>query len=1038
MKRLWAFLLSMVMVFSLFTPAFAEELVEETPTDKQEFYIKYMATNIRAVWDQIALEVNPAASNVSTYPRSFTADTTITVDGETYVVHCVKPVYAVDPLPTIKATSDYNQSATSLTNYVKNNLTYTQTNEEFTNARGLEFDTLSVDSLSKQYNSTGGKYTITGTIGDTQFSTTLTVSSAYADEPYVSIGEGRKITCDPANIEYSLDRRSWTSIRNGSSLPSSCSGETVYFRTPSNSYTSASDYISVYCKEDQQSPSGRLTLDSNSYSIWITNADQFSGCEFSIDGTNYSSKTVFENLLPNTRYTVYARYPSTRYMFPSQAISGTQSTKEGQKSELTYEKVSTSSTVYMQAKGTTAVSISNKQLTTAYTDTTVRQLKNDITTTARKTDVVTTLDVYMTLEETDSRDYNKIKFTMPSGMGLLQLRLHTPWFTVIRDTETTEVMVYEGVVDSTSTIKAWANGLTHIYKVTTKKTGEVTIEFPWEWPDRADLDGLQVSYISTDGKDSRKLNYAVTAGGIRFVMPDNGYFAIRNLNRPYPTIPFVDSQAHWAYSYICHAYETGLVAGTSATTFSPGSLVTRAQLVTLLARMRGYDDSKWYGDLPYTDVHRDDWYAGALSFCYAAGIIKPDSKEFDESAPVTRQQTVAILEKMFPYKGVLWHPFNCKDRGEVDTYALRPLDVMYTCGIITGTSPDTFSPNGNLTRAEIVTILYRLQVADYWQTKTSVLSGEKLDSKLVKSTPNIWVDDGAKYFSKTTDIQSAMQYFQTTTGVRPYLVTTTTAKVAEDIYKSKFADNGHMVILLTKLNDRGGVTMEVYVASDAATVITQSSVDILNDRFQEYWSKTTMTSEEAITAFFRNAADDIMATEVTTNPTGWVAPEPVGDRIIKEEPKPVEKQPVAYTGPINFHLTEPDYFTTLPYGFSDWKVVDSNWQSSTGYLGDFEVTLLKSGVYNCIRWHISASVDTMDMDILDEYFGMSIDFDEFLMFVLSAPNGVTEVIMWDPATGSTLETTEEYAKGEFLYNPPKSVVEQMTSKFQSQLAVERQ
>lgn len=1026
MKKFLSLLLSVAMLFSLAVPALAAKGDDEPASTPTEFYVKYRATNIRNLWTQMASEAAPTGSEVNSAPKSFTSDAELVVDGVSYTVHCVMPTFTVSAIPSISATSDNNSSASNLRRYVQDNVSYTQTNTAYDAARGIADLPIVVDDFRGQYVATGRTYNITGTIGEVPFSTTLRVTSEDADAPSVSIGTGRVVTCTPTAVEYSLDRRTWKSIRSGNSLPSDCGGYTVYFRTPATSFTQESDYTSAYCKEEQKAPTGKLELSANSYSVWVTNAGNFKGCEFSLDGSYYSSKTSWENLQSGTRYTVYARYPADHYEFASQPISANVTTTEGPKTELNYEKVSTSNTVYMQATGTTALSVSNKTLTATYTDSTVRKLKNDITSTARKTDVVTTLDVYMNQEESDSREYNKVKFTMPSGMGLLQLRLHTPWFTVVRDEETTEVMLYEGVVDSNSTVKAWANGLTHIYKVTTKKTGEVTIEFPWEWPARADLDGLRVSYISADGKDSRTLNYAVTTGGIKFTMPANGYFAIRNLNRPYPTIPFSDSQSHWAYSYICHAYETGLVAGTSATTFDPDGKVTRSQLVTLLARMRGFDNTKWYGDLPYTDVNRNDWYAGALSFCYAAGIIKSDGDKFEPNKTVTRQQTVAMAEKLFPYKGTLWTPFNCDDRSQMDTYALRPLDALYTCGIISGTSAKTFSPNGELSRAEIVAILYRLQVADYWQTKTTVLKGDKLDSKLVKNTPNIWVDDGAKYFNKTTDIQSAMQYFQTTTGVRPYLVTSTTAKTAEDIYKQKFTDNGHMVVLITKLNDRGGVTVEFYVGSDAKTVVTAEALELVEDKFQEYWDKSTMTTAEAITAFFRNTADDIMDSEVSTNPTGWKAPTPVGDRKVKEEPK----APATYNAPVAMTLTKPSYFTTLPDGFSAWFKVDNNWQSSTGTIGRYKVTLLHSAAYDCIRWSCEVPAgESVDIEELKETFGIDISFEGMMAAVLAAPENTTSAVLYDTKTGSSIKLTEATGMGEILYTPPQSVVDQMLAKF---------
>ncbi len=1037
MKRFISVFLAVVMALSMVPAALAAE-GDPAP---QEFYVKYGATNIKEVWNQMAQSINPTAS-YSVAPHEITEDLIITVDGVNYPVHCVKPTYSVPDLPSLDANSEFNQNYSRLTSYIRDNLTYTQTNPAYDSARGTARVSVVYPRITdSNYVPTGTTYNLTVTINGSEATTRLVVNPVDSSAPDVSISTGRKVYCSPEVVEYSLDRRTWTRISNGDTLPSSCGGNDVYFRTPASFNTAASDWVEDYCKEDQTGPQGRLQAEANSYSVWITNASDFSGCEFSIDGNSYGSRTSWENLQPSTRYTVYARYPSDRYAFASPPTSVSVSTTEGPKTELKYNKVSTSDTIYIQAEGTAALTVNNKTLTAAYTDQTVRALKNDITNNSRKTDVVTTLDVHMTQEESDDRVYNKVKFTMPRGMGLLQLRLHTPWFTVIRDEETTEVNLQEGVQGYNASVKAWANGLTHVYKVETNKKGEVTILFPWEWPDRADLDGLRVSYIDLDGKNSRTLNYGVVTNGIQFVMPANGYFAIRNLYRPYPTTPFNDCQTGWAYPYICHAYETGLVAGTSATTFSPEGEVTRSQLVMLMARMRGFDNDKWYGDIPYTDVKESDWYARALSFCYAAGVIKLDGPEFKPAEPVTRAETIALAEALFPYKGTLWTPFNCSDRDSVPTYALRPMDALYTCGIVNGTSPTTFSPSGKLSRAEIVTILYRLQVADYWQTRTVVLKNEKLDSKFVKSQPNIWVDDGADYFDKkTSDVQGAMQYFFNTTGVRPYLVTTDKAKDAGDIYTEKFQDNGHAVFLITKLNDRGGVDVSAYVGSDAKVVIGESELDVLMDKFEEYWNSSTLTASEAVTAFFRTGADDIMSSEITSNPTGWHAPTPVRDysktAVVQEQPEPQE-QPKPQTQPISnttyaeckIDFTDNDFIRTvksgnLPAGFSAYTRVDDVWESSSGTLGRWNVTILKSKSYSCVRFSNENITESINLEEFGKLFGMNIDAADF-MRVAFANSTCTDLTIYDIDTASTLRSTETAGYGQILIDPPQSVVPKM-------------
>lgn len=249
MKKLTSLLLFAVMILAMSVPAFAAE-----PT---EFYVKYGAANINSVWQQMARDAVPTASTVNATPRPFTSDATLEVDGQSFVVHCVTPVYQVDALPAISATSPHNTSASQLQRYVNDNLKYTQTNPDFDAARGLYEPLLSVDSMRSAYVATGRTYTVTGTIGDFPFSTTLKVTSVDADAPDVWIDSGRTVYCTPSTVEYSINRRDWKSIRDGGSLPSSCAGYTIYFRAPSTSYTSSSDYATAYCKEEQAAPTGK-------------------------------------------------------------------------------------------------------------------------------------------------------------------------------------------------------------------------------------------------------------------------------------------------------------------------------------------------------------------------------------------------------------------------------------------------------------------------------------------------------------------------------------------------------------------------------------------------------------------------------------------------------------------------------------------------------------------------------------------------------------------------------------------------------------
>jgi hypothetical protein len=709
MKRIIIVAAMLMMFFTV--PAFA--------TDGGMYNVKYMAANPQEVYNQIAAAEYPeGGGSISKPPAVLDKDMTAYVskdeDTRTVTIHVVMPTFEPQAIPAIQADSQYNQSIQSLVDYVYQYRELKQTSSEYEEAMGAApiFE-LNKYSLGSTYNQLGKTYTLTQMYMEQQITQTLVVNTVYNDTPRVDIDSNGRVHCSPETVQYSKDRSSWSTIKDGAAIPSSCYGESVYFRTPANAYAEASDYIRVYVREQQSAPTTKLELSSTSFSVTVDNASEFSSaCEFSIDGTNYSSKTEWTNLDSKTNYTVYVRYEADSSYFASAPLSASITTKEGSKNETTYEKSSNAHTTYFVASGTTRINVSNKTMSATYTDSNVSRLKSDIKDVEKRMSAVTVLDVTMEQEEGDNRDFNKVKFSMPKDLGLLQLRLKTPYCTIIVSDSSTNLEI-ESISKSTKTtgLKDFVSGKDLVYKVTTKGDGSIEILYPWEFPDRADLSGLRVNYIDTKYKSSRTLPYQVVDNGIIFTMPDDGYFSITNLHRNYGALPFSDCQTHWAYSYIYYAYENGLINGISDTEFSPDTLVTRSQIAVLLARLAGVEPGTSY-ETPYTDVDPDSWYGWAVGYLYSRGVLKDQGDGlFGPDESITREQMAALVGKLFPYRGTIWRPMNCTDRDQISTYALNAVDGLYNRRVFEGDEKGNFNPNGTLTRGEFTAILYRLAVS---------------------------------------------------------------------------------------------------------------------------------------------------------------------------------------------------------------------------------------------------------------------------------------------------------------------------------------
>ncbi|MDR2357322.1 MAG: S-layer homology domain-containing protein, partial [Oscillospiraceae bacterium] len=118
--------------------------------------------------------------------------------------------------------------------------------------------------------------------------------------------------------------------------------------------------------------------------------------------------------------------------------------------------------------------------------------------------------------------------------------------------------------------------------------------------------------------------------------------------------PFTDvSEDDWFYSDVEFAYERGLFTGTGEDTFSPGMPMTRSMLVTVLYRLAG--GGEWVEDSGvFADVEPGLWYSEAIAWAAKQGIVNGVGDNlFKPDGDITRQELVTAL-----YRYVKWAASN--------------------------------------------------------------------------------------------------------------------------------------------------------------------------------------------------------------------------------------------------------------------------------------------------------------------------------------------------------------------------------------------
>lgn len=158
------------------------------------------------------------------------------------------------------------------------------------------------------------------------------------------------------------------------------------------------------------------------------------------------------------------------------------------------------------------------------------------------------------------------------------------------------------------------------------------------------------------------------------------------------------------YDAVKWAVDHDITSGTGRFTFSPNAACTRAQTVTFLWRAAGSPRPVSTVN-PFTDVHYGDYFYQAVLWAVENGITMGTSATtFSPGATVTRAQVVTFLWRANGQPAAWNSGFTDVS---ADAYYAKAVAWAVQNGITTGTGFGVFSPDAACTRAQIVTFLYR-------------------------------------------------------------------------------------------------------------------------------------------------------------------------------------------------------------------------------------------------------------------------------------------------------------------------------------------
>ena len=229
----------------------------------------------------------------------------------------------------------------------------------------------------------------------------------------------------------------------------------------------------------------------------------------------------------------------------------------------------------------------------------------------------------------------------------------------------------------------------------------VTVSIPYTPAARENLKAIVVWYIDGDGNLNCVKNghYDSKTGTVTFKTTHFSLYAVG-----YNGVSFSDvSGSAWYADSVDYLAARGIVGGNNGT-YSPGASITRAEFVTILARMSG-DDLSGFTTSSFTDVASSDWYVAAVQWAYASGIATGSDGKFNPNANITREQMTAMLYRYAEYAGTVSNAEGMSareftDYDSISSWAQGSVQWAVNNGIISGNTDGSFASTSNATRAQ--------------------------------------------------------------------------------------------------------------------------------------------------------------------------------------------------------------------------------------------------------------------------------------------------------------------------------------------------
>ncbi len=175
----------------------------------------------------------------------------------------------------------------------------------------------------------------------------------------------------------------------------------------------------------------------------------------------------------------------------------------------------------------------------------------------------------------------------------------------------------------------------------------------------------------------------------------------------YVPFPFTDvPKTAWCRADVEYVWQHGIMKGISATKFGPDTKMTRAMFVTVLYRMEGSPSVEGMQIPAFTDIDAK-WCYDAIIWAYNAGVtLGKTATTFAPNDSITRAEIVTMVYRYSGSPTVSGVP-NFTDAASVGAWARDAIIWATSVGVVNGYTDGSFGPNKTALRSEMAAMLHR-------------------------------------------------------------------------------------------------------------------------------------------------------------------------------------------------------------------------------------------------------------------------------------------------------------------------------------------